>query len=517
MQHDLEYTATMASQGLYVLQDEVLMIEEKGRGVGLSVAKVADGIQESSRDPLRRIKQRKMLLHLGLRLGDGVLLVALLELVPVLIPYLHLGMRVPMYNLGTSYTKLAWGSLALILWIVATTITNAYKTLNASSRFRSALNVIVTLTLVLTFGMVVTALFFTEDMNFYVKIELFLFTIATPTLAGWRVLFAEIMCSPRFRPKAVILGTTIAGKTIAKRPYATILGYISEDMDSGMQLHEDGIAVLGGMSALHRLGQSGMVEMIIIAIDYHVYPKLFRQVIEIAQLGVSVVPMPIAYENASGKIPVEHIGDQWYLSLPLEIVVSPLYLFWRKVLDVSCGLIGTALLLLFLPIVALLIRLDSRGPIFYSQERLGIKGKPFRIYKFRSMHVDAEQTGQAQWAQENDMRVTRMGRFMRATHLDELPQVLNILRGEMSLIGPRPEREELAVELEKIIPFFRWRLAVKPGLTGWAQVKHHYAGSENDTLIKLQYDLYYIKHQSFMLDIVIILMTFAEVFLHRGT
>jgi lipopolysaccharide/colanic/teichoic acid biosynthesis glycosyltransferase len=132
------------------------------------------------------------------------------------------------------------------------------------------------------------------------------------------------------------------------------------------------------------------------------------------------------------------------------------------------------------------------------------------------MRADAEQNGSAVWASENDVRVTKVGRFMRAFHLDELPQVLNILRGDMSLIGPRPERKEFIAYLEKNIPFYRSRLTVKPGLTGWAQVKYHYASTDAHALIKLQYDLYYVKHRSFILDIFIILMTFAEVFMHRG-
>jgi exopolysaccharide biosynthesis polyprenyl glycosylphosphotransferase len=223
------------------------------------------------------------------------------------------------------------------------------------------------------------------------------------------------------------------------------------------------------------------------------------------------------YESTSGKIPVEHIGDQWYTSLPIEQSVTPFYACWHKVMDLAFGFLGLILLgLISLPL-SLMIYLDSPGSIFYSQERIGLRGRPFRIYKFRSMRTDAEQNGSAQWATKNDPRVTRIGRFLRATHLDELPQVLNILCGDMSLIGPRPERAEFTAKLEKTIPFYSCRLAVKPGLTGWAQVKHHYASTENDTLIKLQYDLYYIKHQSFMLDIFIILQTFVEVFLHRGT
>lgn len=200
----------------------------------------------------------------------------------------------------------------------------------------------------------------------------------------------------------------------------------------------------------------------------------------------------------------------------LESRSSLLYSCWHVALDILFGLLGASVILLTLPVMALLIYLDSPGPIFYSQERLGFRGKPFRIYKFRSMRPDAESGGQAIWASERDSRVTRVGRALRATHMDELPQVFNILRGEMSLIGPRPEREVFAGAMEEIDPSYRYRLAVKPGLTGWAQVKLGYGEGDNSELQKLRYDLDYIEHRSCSLDLAIIFKTLVEVFRFHG-
>jgi exopolysaccharide biosynthesis polyprenyl glycosylphosphotransferase len=270
-------------------------------------------------------------------------------------------------------------------------------------------------------------------------------------------------------------------------------------------------------NALRHLIQNGVIDMIIMAIDYKANPELFEEAIEATQLGISLVPMPLAYERSQYKIPVAHIGEQWYLALPIEVTVSALYLCWHKVMDTLFGLLGMLILGLIFPFMALLIRLDSPGPIFYSQERVGRQGRKFHIRKFRSMYHNAEQPGKAVWATEFDTRITRVGYFLRSTHLDELPQAFTILRGEMSLIGPRPERQEFVSELEKLIPFYRCRLMIKPGLTGWAQVKHHYGNTTDEALEKLQYDLYYIKHQSFTLDILILLRTVAEVVLRRGT
>ncbi|WP_338251033.1 sugar transferase [Dictyobacter halimunensis] len=164
----------------------------------------------------------------------------------------------------------------------------------------------------------------------------------------------------------------------------------------------------------------------------------------------------------------------------------------------------------------MLIVIDSRGPIFYTQERLGYRGSCFSMYKFRTMQVAAGQQTQLTWTTSRDPRITRIGRFLRATHLDELPQALNILRGEMSLIGPRPELLQFASTLEKELPQYRSRLHVKPGLTGWAQVMYHYGDTLQDEQIKLSYDLYYIAHQSFLLDLQILLKTVGEVVRAHG-
>ncbi len=193
-----------------------------------------------------------------------------------------------------------------------------------------------------------------------------------------------------------------------------------------------------------------------------------------------------------------------------------LYLCWREVIDLTFGLLGLAVLMLVLPVLALLIYLDSPGSIFYSQERVGYQGKNFRMYKLRSMYVNSRHAENAIWASKGDTQVTKVGHFLRATHMDELPQVLNILYGEMSLIGPRPEQEKYVHELEKTDPLYRYRLVVRPGLTGWAQVNYGYGSSSQDELKKLPYDLYYIEHQSFMLDIVILLRTIAEVVSGHG-
>ncbi len=354
----------------------------------------------------------------------------------------------------------------------------------------------------------------------YTTLLLCFLGVAVPLCSIWRVLLAEIINLPRFRRQAVIVGVNAAGESVArellraKHPGVNVLGYISEHI--GRSGQQAGLPVFGGRSVLRCLAQSGVVDMMIMALDYKSHPELFQEALEGAQRGITMVPVAAVYESTSGKIPVEHIGDQWYIALPTRQFVTPLYMCWRKVMDLAFGVCGLVVLGLLLPIVALLIYLDSPGPIFYSQERAGYRGRTFRILKFRSMHTRTERADNGGWVARGDARVTRVGRILRATHLDELPQALNIVRGEMSLIGPRPERPDYVAELAKNTPFYRYRLSIKPGLTGWAQVKYGYGSSEQDELVKLQYDLYYIKHQSCLLDVYIILKTIAEVVLCHG-
>jgi len=210
-------------------------------------------------------------------------------------------------------------------------------------------------------------------------------------------------------------------------------------------------------------------------------------------------------------VPIFLLQADWILrSFVDQAHTGEFYAFAKRLMDILGALVGLLILLPLLPLISLGTLLDSGFPIFFTQTRLGESGKEYQIIKFRTMKKDAEKDGKARLAQERDDRVTRFGWILRRSHLDELPQFFNVLRGEMSLIGPRPERPELVEELQKQIPFYRARLFVKPGLTGWAQINFRYASSVEDTAVKLEYDLYYIKHRNLMLDISILLRTVGQ-------
>lgn len=222
------------------------------------------------------------------------------------------------------------------------------------------------------------------------------------------------------------------------------------------------------------------------------------------------------YEMYENKLPVSHLSSKWFLeNSGFEIYYNNFNLRAKRLLDLIFAIIIGICTLPLMIMAAIIVKLESKGPIFFVQERIGEGNKKFNIIKFRSMTTDAEKNG-PQWASKNDNRVTRWGKIMRVTRIDELPQLWNVLRGEMSFVGPRPEREYFIQQLEKEIPYYNLRHTVKPGLTGWAQVMYPYGASVEDAYRKLQYDLYYIKHHDIIFDIKVLLKTITIVIFGKG-
>ena len=230
--------------------------------------------------------------------------------------------------------------------------------------------------------------------------------------------------------------------------------------------------------------------------------------------GVEIVDAPSFYEDIMGKLLIENITPGWFIFSD-GFKLDKERKFIKRLADIICSILGLILSLPLFPFIAFLIMVESKGPIFYRQTRMGESEKNFQLIKFRTMKQDAETNG-AVWAQKNDCRVTRIGKILRKTRLDELPQFINVLSGDMSFIGPRPERPEFVEKLKKTIPYYGYRHFVKPGITGWAQIKYPYGASEEDALEKLRYDLYYIKKLSPRLDLVIIIDTIKVVLFGKG-
>lgn len=242
----------------------------------------------------------------------------------------------------------------------------------------------------------------------------------------------------------------------------------------------------------------------------------FQEVMACKLAGVEVMDAPSFYEHVTGKLFLEGINPSWIIFSD-GFNVSRVSKIIKRGIDVLCATIGIILTSPFLPLIALAIRLDSPGPVFFRQERVGEREKNFFLYKFRTMRADAECGTGAMWAQKNDPRITRLGAFLRKSRIDEIPQFFNIIRGDMSMVGPRPERPEFVGTLKEIIPYYSERHFVKPGVTGWAQIRYPYGASVEDAMEKLRFDLYYIKNLSLVFDILIILETIQVVILRKGS
>jgi lipopolysaccharide/colanic/teichoic acid biosynthesis glycosyltransferase len=245
-------------------------------------------------------------------------------------------------------------------------------------------------------------------------------------------------------------------------------------------------------------------------------PSLIQDILQLLHRGFIIREYTQVYESNTYRIPIQHFDTDFYRYFPFSRSnTNQLYLSFVKILEIIGSILGVIATLFLIPFVALGNALGNKGSLFYSQIRVGKNGILIKIYKFRTMKSDAENNGAA-FCIKDDIRVTPFGKFMRKTRIDEFPQFINILKGEMAIIGPRPERPVFVAELVKVMPFYETRHVVKPGLTGWAQVNYSYGESIEESLIKLQYDLYYIKHRSILLDLNIVIKTLSTVLFYRG-
>jgi exopolysaccharide biosynthesis polyprenyl glycosylphosphotransferase len=335
-------------------------------------------------------------------------------------------------------------------------------------------------------------------------------------VGGWRLAYAHFFREAAFARRVLIVGAGWSGRVLGKEivamwPYAGVelVGYV----DDNPALRDRRIVgeqrVLGDTHDLAGLVQRLCVNDVVVAITNteDICPELMQSLIDCWIRGTSVVPMSVYYEQVSGAIPAQHLGQNLFALVGAQTGVGlRLWLIFRRVMDLVVGLAGLAVTVVLFPIIALAIEIESPGPVLYSQERVGWRGRRFRLFKFRSMVPNAEQ-GQAVWASRDDPRRTRVGTFLRRTRLDELPQFWNLVNGTMTLIGPRPERPEFVEKLTAEVPYFPIRHSVQPGLTGWAQVRFRYGSSVDDALSKLCYDLYYIKRRGPAMDALICLYT----------
>jgi exopolysaccharide biosynthesis polyprenyl glycosylphosphotransferase len=341
------------------------------------------------------------------------------------------------------------------------------------------------------------------------------------TLA-WRLTYIRIFTHQSFLRRVLVVGAGQAGcafaqvyKSLRPSPF-NLIGYIDDDpTKTGKNIEE--FPILAGSKCLSDLIEKEAVSDLVIAITGKMNSETFQCILDAQERGVDVIPMPLMYEELLRRVPIQHLESEWLVrSFVNEARVNGFYEILKRFIDIVVSSIGMLVYLIIYPFIALAILSESGFPVLYKQIRSGKSGKPFSIYKFRTMRQDAEKDGQARPASKHDPRITRVGNFLRKTHLDEMPNSWNVLRGEMSIVGPRAERPELIEAFQKVVPFYRARLLVKPGITGWAQVNYGYTETAVESMTKLEYDLFYIKSRNLLMDFSIIFRTVGQVLGLRG-
>ncbi len=403
-------------------------------------------------------------------------------------------------------------TIVYLLWLIVFFIAGFYELTIARNdlKFYSTL-----LTgLIINFALATGFFYFIPYFGITPKTNLFLnLAIFAALFSFWRQLYNHLLKYYSVRNNVLIIGknkeTNQINEIIKQNPqlgYRLIKQIRAKDIKTPFDLLE---------LATHR-----QIKTIVTAIDPHQDSKLVRSLYQCLPLKIHFTDLPSFYEKILGKVPISSIGEVWFLENLTESQKN-FYEAIKRIFDMLGALIFGIISLLFFPFIALAIKVDSHGPVFIRQRRIGQDGQIFILYKFRTMYATAkdgssEPGGKPIYAKENDPRITKVGGILRKTRIDELPQLWNVLIGQMSFIGPRPERIEFVQQCEKETPYYQIRHIVKPGLTGWAQVNFRYGASIEDSIEKLQYELYYIKHRSFVLDSGILLKTIKIVLIRGG-
>jgi exopolysaccharide biosynthesis polyprenyl glycosylphosphotransferase len=315
-----------------------------------------------------------------------------------------------------------------------------------------------------------------------------------------------VRASAAERRRVLVVGAREGGEELVEELWMNggrryeLIGFVDDTADAVA-----GVPVLGSLTELSAVVEEQQPDLVVLAVSRNRLDA-FTSLLDAADSEFDVVGLAEFHEQAFGRVPVRHLNAAWFMSV-LHLYRRPYGRAAKRAFDICVAAIGLALTAPFLPLIALLVR-RTPGPAIFRQERLGEGGRTFTIFKFRTMRADAEE-GRPTWAEERDPRATRLGRFLRRSRIDELPQLWNVLKGDMSIVGPRPERPEFLAELQETVPFWTRRHLVKPGITGWAQVKRGYTADVEGTAEKLSYDLWYLRHRSLVIDLAICARTFT--------
>jgi len=330
----------------------------------------------------------------------------------------------------------------------------------------------------------------------------------------WRFNFEYLFLTKFERKRVVIIGAGRVGhyiyNALKNNRNFEIIGFLDDDCNKHNSDLE-GVKIIGGAEHLPEMAKNNQFDLAVVAITNEKKQDLLDHLLAAKMYHAQIVDVPTIYEEITGRMPMEHLRVGWIVFASFRAMSRHLYMRFKRYFDIFLSLFGFIIFSPVMVITAVLIKIESRGPLIYRQLRIGQDGKEFLMYKFRTMVVDAERKEGGLYTSAKDTRITRVGRVIRRIRIDELPQLWNIIIGNMSFVGPRPEAVELSQKYEKNIKYYALRHIMRPGLTGWAQVGYQYSASTEAALEKFEYDMYYLKNMSFFLDIQIILKTISVI------
>jgi exopolysaccharide biosynthesis polyprenyl glycosylphosphotransferase len=453
------------------------------------------------------ISERKILL----RFFDVLCVLTCLYFVSYLFDFEYFTFSISNYN---------WIVILGAYILLFATVFEMYNLQVASNQFQIVRSIILTSTTTVLFYLL-TPIYTPILPSSRLQIILFFFSVFFPLLA-WRIFYLHLLASHRFVKKAILicdkeqLSELVVGLE-SVNPHYKFIGFVNSDVGS-KHLFDLPQMVHIEVDKLTKFIQKNSISEIVVASQKTdgITVNLYNQLIKLLENGVAIKEYTQVYEAITQRIPVQYVARDFYRYFPFSRSNSnKLYLLITRASEILLGLVGISIGIILIPFVLIGNLFGNKGPLLYQQDRVGKNGKVFKIFKFRTMIADAEANG-AVFATQRDKRINPFGKFLRKARIDEFPQFINILKGEMGIIGPRPERPIFVEEIAEFMPFYETRHIIKPGLTGWAQVNYSYGDSISDSLVKLQYDLYYIKHRSIFLDINIIIKTFSTVLFYRG-
>ena len=447
--------------------------------------------------------------------------VALLLSEAVLILFCLVVVSMAVIDLDPEFFLIEQGGLLRMSWVVVSMLTGLYlQDLYSNLRVRSRLLLLqqISMAIGVTFFLQALLTYLNRDWTLPRWVMIYAAVLMMFLLPVWRLIFLRLALSALGQVKLLLVGTSSVlveiAERIATRPELglQVVGYLD---DGAGQTFGDTVNNLGPVSSLRQVVAAVKPDEIVIGMSERRARMPVYELLDLRLSGISVVEASTLYESTFGRVSTRDLRPS-QLIYSSELGPARGSVAFQAIYSWLLALLGLILLAPVMLIVAVLVRLTSKGPILHRQKRVGLNDATFTVLKFRSMYANAEARTGAVWAIKNDPRITPVGRYLRLFRLDELPQFFNVLKGEMSFVGPRPERPEFVKALCEKIPFYRQRHFVKPGITGWAQINHKYGDTVEDTITKLEYDLYYIKHISPSLDLYIIFNTLKTVLLGRG-